>query len=337
MSEKQAAVDGSTIEAEAPERLMGAEGIRFGRYREPILDPRLALRPWERFRLKEWHYSSVTTDRVFVAFGLVSLGYMANAFLYLVDRRRPEQLLEYEALSPLGLGMRFAPSSIAGRTSFRKGRDRLEISYDECWLVRIDLHLPGGHLRGSFRIEPRESLALVHPLGDRRAAYTHKAAGLPVSGLLQLDTERYELEGALGVLDWTRSLADRETRWKWASSATRLESGESFGLNLSAEVYDDEAGDSRENAFWLGGKVRALGGVRFELPRNPGCEDWSIRSREGEEVALRFRPLGARSQQVNLRLVRSDFVQPYGLFDGYVAGHRLDAAFGVVEDHLALW
>lgn len=319
-----------------PEQAQTGDRFAFGRYRHPIPEPFFGTSLRQRFRLKEWHYCSVMTDRWFVAFGLVQLGYVANAFLYLVDRERPEPAHEFEAMAPLGLGTRFAPSSIDGSTRFRHRGGRIEIVYDEGWQTRIDLKVEGKRLTGSYLVEPQESLALLHPLGPDRAAYTHKAAALPTAGLLTFGDQRISLDGGLANLDWTRSLADRETRWKWASFAHR--SGDvTLGLNLSAEVYDDAAGDSRENAVWVDGQVHALGGVRFEVPRNPGCEDWRIVSREGDEVDLTFTPLGARSQALNLRLVRSDFVQPYGSFRGRVRGHEVDGAFGVVEDHHAVW
>jgi hypothetical protein len=58
---------------------------------------------------------------------------------------------------------------------------------------------------------------VVFPLAPDRPAYTHKAGGLPASGALRLGARQIELRDALATLDWTRSLARRRTRWKWAS------------------------------------------------------------------------------------------------------------------------
>ena len=124
---------------------------------------------------------------------------------------------------------------------------------------------------------------------------------------------------------------------KQRSKACASEGGHSLGLNLSAEVYDDANGDSLENALWVDGRVQPLGGVEFDVPPIPGVEDWHIRSREGDEVDLVFRPLGARAQHLDMKVLQSDFVQPYGTFHGHVAGHRVDDLFGVVEDHLSVW
>ncbi len=210
--------------------------------------------------------------------------------------------------------------------------------FERGWNVRLNVPLPTGQtLRGGFRLEPGESsLALLHDLGEGRPAYTHKSAGLRATGSIQLGDEAIDLGDANGQIDWTRSLAARETRWKWASFAGTSE-GRRVGLNLSAEVYDDAAGNSRENALFVDGHVVPLGGVRFDIGREPGVDDWRIRSREGDEVSLDFRPLGARAQHLDLHVLRSHFVQPYGLFRGRVRDIEIDDIFGIVEDHRSVW
>ena len=107
------------------------------------------------------------------------------------------------------------------------------------------------------------------------------------------------------------------------------------GLNLSAEVYDKD-GASQENAFWLDGQLYVLGPVRFELPERSrlAISPWMLR---GDEVDLRFTPLGARQDEMRLPMLSSRFVQPYGRFEGLVRGVAIRDVFGVVEDHDSLW
>ena len=45
----------------------------------------------------------------------------------------------------------------------------------------------------------------------------------------------------------------------------------------------------------------------------------------------------ALASNLDLRVVRSDFIQPFGVFRGQVLGHDVSNVFGVVEDHLAVW
>jgi hypothetical protein len=292
---------------------------------------------WKRYRLKEWHYMSFTTDEWYVAVGLVQLGYVANLFAYAVDRVQRRPAVEYGVLSPLGAALTFAPSSVVGRTSWRSRGATVSVDARDGWDVELDIPLGSERLRGRAHVQSRDSLAMLHQLGPRRVAYTHKAAGWPASGQLELGTRLIRLNGGLAASDWTRSQASRITEWKWASFSAFLPDGTPVGLNLSAQVYEDERGHSVENAFWSNGQVRQLRGVLFEVPSRPKEQRWRIRSVDSDEVDIEFEPLGAREEHTNFGLVRTDFVQPYGRFAGQVCGQDITGAFGVVEVHLSVW
>lgn len=342
---------------DTPQRLFSTDGALLdGVYRQAIPDPQLPAPAW---RLKEWHYLSVATPTHFLALAVVQAGYVANLFAYVVDRADPAEPWQCEHLSPLGRALQFAPSSLSGASHWRSAGADVRVqaspggdrggSDDGAaghWTVELDLQVKRGagastRLQASLQMQGAEALALVHRLPSGGAAYTHKECGLPCTGEMTLGGQRFALSG-LASLDWTRSQAERVTRWKWASMALQLADGRQLGLNLSAEVYDDAAGHSRENALWLQGRRLDLGGVRFELPAKPDREPWRIQSLQGDEVELTFRPLGARRQNLRAGVVVSRFVQPYGLFSGHLQprGHsaiRFSEAFGVVEDHYAKW
>ncbi len=321
----------------APSQIQEGPQIHIGRFRGAIANPNVTA-PGGRWRLKEWNYLSIVTETHFVAFAVVQLGYVANLFCYVVDRQT-HAMWQMEAMSPFGAGLEIARSSLVGRTVWARGANRVEIeAIPRGWRVDLAVRLGDKWLRGSAAIDHGEGLALVFPLAPGRLAYTHKDAGMLAEVQLTLDDQPLPRDG-LATLDWTRSAALRTTRWNWASTATLLPDGRRFGLNLSAHVYDDAAGASEENAVWLDGHLHALGGVTFSLPASPGSETWHVR---GAGIDLAFTPLGARQQNVNLGLVRSRFVQPYGHFAGTVTlpgGEELvlPPAFGVVEDHLAVW
>jgi hypothetical protein len=316
------------------------DGVRpnLGRFAGPIPIVNLGGSGLARLRLKEWHYTAVTTERHFVAFAIVQLGYVANFFAYVVDRRRPDRAHSIETLIPLGRGLSFARSSVDGQTSYRHGDSRVVVDYRaDGHTVGIDALVDGQRLAGRFDCQRGVSGSIVHRLDHGGIAYTHKAALYDVRGELRYGSESLLGGEAFATLDWTRSQAARNTDWNWASFAGRDTEGRKIGLNLSADVYDDSNGDSVENFLFLEEGPSPLGGVKFEMPRAPRDMPWHIRSRAGDEVDLSFEPFGARAQDVRLGLIESRFIQPYGTYHGRIRDRRIEGVFGVVEDHHAVW
>ncbi|MBW2463583.1 MAG: DUF2804 domain-containing protein, partial [Deltaproteobacteria bacterium] len=301
---------------DAPPSLSVDGQWQFGIYRTPFVRVELPAGGLRRLRLKEWQYVSLTTDDWYVAVGLVQAGYIGSVFVYVVDRSRADAAVEYRSLSPFGRAVHFAPSSVRGTTSWKSRDAKLSITANEGWDIDIDVPLGGDRLEGRARIEPQGSLAMLHLLGPGRVGYTHKAAGCRASGRLALGARTIDLDGGLGASDWTRSQANRVTTWKWASLSGFSADGSAVGLNLSAGVYDDDRGHSVENAFFIDGEVRPLGGVRFGVPATPRTTPWTIQSIDTDEVELEFQPAGAVEERMNFGVVRSDFLQPYGRFAG---------------------
>jgi hypothetical protein len=85
----------------------------------------------------------------------------------------------------------------------------------------------------------------------------------------------------------------------------------------------------------------ATGPVQFEHDPDRPLDLWRVRSADGS-VDLTFRPEGQRAQDIDLKLIASRYVQPFGAFEGHVTsatGERIAVRDlpGVVEDHEARW
>ncbi|ELR14447.1 uncharacterized protein ACA1_381750 [Acanthamoeba castellanii str. Neff] len=317
----------------------------WGRYKQALPLPDVAAPSW---RLKQWHYHSINNGRWFVGMAIVNLGYLANAWVYLMDKQSRSTSCEYRALVPLSFGLSFADSSVEGTTSWKNRGNRMVIQADQGgYAVELHVTINGTVFDGRCTIaKPDESLALLYPLEGptrRRAAYTHKAAGMPVEGSFRWGDEelRFTKADSFATMDWTRSHATRETTWKWASFAGDV----SVGLNLSAEVYE-----AKENAFWLNGKVHLVGPVQFTLPARQRLtqDKWTLRSHNGA-LQLQFTPHAAREEHVHVGVIASEFSQVGGTFSGTIDVAALEGGsspsnvvtiedvLGVVETHYALW
>jgi hypothetical protein len=333
----------------------------FGRFREPFftanvadahlqdyvwgLRQRTRWNAWLRaLRLKEWHFLSLHHPDFFLAFAVAQLGYVSNLFAYAVDKRTG-RIHEWGARLPLGRGLSFGGSSIEGRTVWRSRGCALDIENEpEAWAVQLELK----DLSARFRIKRDEAMALVFPLGPERAAYTHKEAGNPVSGTLQLFGETFALnpDACFGASDWTRSFSNYITAWTFACFAGCDAKGTRIGLNLSGQIYDDAQGTSQENTIWIDGTGHPVGATRFILPetKNLASQRWRMETaQESSEVSLEleFEPIGARREHVSLGLLASKFTQAFGYYSGTIrvngqtfSVHRI---FGVAEKHYSRW
>ncbi len=76
--------------------------------------------------------------------------------------------------------------------------------------------------------------------------------------------------------------------------------------------------------------------MSFTFDGNDALSPWRIRSEDGR-VDLVFQPEGQRAQTIDLMLIASRYVQPFGSFSGKLHGVTLDGLAGVTEDHVARW
>jgi len=205
-----------------------------------------------------------------------------------------------------------------------------------------------------------EALAMLYPIEPHRPAYTTKEVGMLCNGSMSFDALSYAFDAQLGAIDFTYALSERITKWKWASFAayaTRDDDAPSrLGINFSDELYNDKDGISQENAVWVDGAVYRVNRVRFDVPPVGQRHNttWHIHTIDDPsdrallpqvQVDLHFTPFGTREENINMGVIASAFVQPYGQFRGFVKvpsvqGYRqftVRDVYGVVEDHYARW
>jgi hypothetical protein len=122
---------------------------------------------------------------------------------------------------------------------------------------------------------------------------------------------------APGLLDESAGRHPRRTSWLWSAGAGVTEAGAAVVSNLVEGMQDGE------RTVWVDGEPHHVGPLAFDGLRGVGD--------------LRFTPLATRAKRENYVLLRSDYEQPFGTFEGSlpVAG-RLRGC-GVMERHEALW
>lgn len=320
----------------------GTGSPRFGTYRgglPPVFLGRAAKNPLTRIRAeKRWIYVVITTDEIIFAAAIVRLGYAANAFAFVIDRKEKRALADHTAIAPV----------LAASVNERAGEGHAS-SFDFLG-AHLSLHRPRGRDTydlevgmGELKVEASLSTASAPPaigvvaeLPSGLFSTTEKGALLDVRGALTVGTRRFSLDGGLAGYDYTHGLLERRTAWRWAFGQGRAKDGSKVAFNLTEGFVGE-----RECVAWIDGDLHLLGPVGFSFSPSAPMRPWQI-SAESDALALDFDPIARHEENKNLVLVKSRFLQVNGHFRGRIAvpgreSVALEGLPGVTEDQDTLW
>ena len=296
---------------------------------------RIAARP---FRIKEWDYYAVCTDRFALALTIDHNGYMTMDSISLLDFDENSQATASRIGLPCFAKRSLPPTSAKGDVRV-SGKD-YEIAFDNDGTVRR-LHgrmdrfpnANGGPITFDLTLTdaPEETMVIVTPYKDHPEAfyYNQKINCMRVSGSVRHGEKEYVCTpgDTFAVLDWGRGVWTYDNTWYWGS-ASGLAGGVPFGFNIGYGFGDTSA--ASENVLFYGGKIHKLSQVRFNIPVKDGKDDylspWTFTSDDGR-FEMDFRPVMDRSAKIDLKLICSDQHQVFGRFSGTVVlddGRKLE-------------
>ncbi|OEF04467.1 DUF2804 domain-containing protein [Vibrio genomosp. F10] len=286
------------------------------------------------FHYKQFQFTSIVTENYVIGLAIADIRYATSAFCYLYDLKK-DQLSEVSWIKPLGIASTVTNSPSNGITTLHGEPIKFDIQQQQ-WRVVINNNTIHADLFFTPQLNSLP-LSMCTPTGYSGWTYTQKHNALAVSGQLSIGGEDIGLDSALASYDFSAGYMRRETSWRWASINTRL-GPVKLGLNLAAGV--NETG-SCENAVWVDGVRHFLGPVHFEFDRSHQEKPWRIDSHDGQ-VNLTFTPLNKRSEKLNLWLLKSNFRQFIGHFNGTIKdssgnAYQLVDCLGLTEDHFARW
>lgn len=280
-----------------------------------------------RTQRKAWIFLGVYSPEFICTIAIADAGFFANAFCYYYSFS-DGVFDEASTLLPFGFSANFAASlhsdwRIGNYTIITRPDGKLQFSYNGKFYLQITAELTS---TGASIIAPSQ--------GGRPFNFTYKNVCLPVEARIENKSKVYTATGNIGAIDFSKGYPPRETIWNWCSLIGKTESGKSIGLNL-VKNFNDEI----ENICWLDGQKTVLGRSFFTLTKPFGRNPWFMGT-EDRQLVLRLTPGGIRGANVNLLVMRSYFVQAFGAIEGewQVDGHiEKFKAYGVAEDHIALW
>ncbi len=300
--------------------------------------PPLYRHPWRIAHHKKWLYTLVVSRSFLIAVAVVDLGYIANAFITVVDRRTRSPVFDGSFLS--------LPRYVQVGDVCEEGCD----VWFRSPLARIGITRPAGssdytlaadasHLSLRVTLSTKGSaipLVVVSPVPDGALNVTEKRVLMPARGAMLLRGNHERLDDALAGIDYTNGLLARHTSWRWAFALGDAIDGRPLALNMV-----DGFNEGRECAVWLDGRLVPTEGAHFEFQRSHLLSPWRLSTTDGS-LDLTFRPDAMHAEHKNLGIVRSRFAQPLGVFDGTIRlpgqpTATLRAVPGVVESQDVLW
>jgi hypothetical protein len=186
-----------------------------------------------------------------------------------------------------------------------------------------------GDTRLEVAISPvGEPVEVISPHG-RSYIWTRKTP-IRADGHLTLGMEVRPVS-AFGILDESAGYHARQTEWEWCSGVGTTVDGWPVTWNLVRGVHDSET--MSERTVWVHGRPVEAPPVRFSGDLD---ELWGV-----DGSVLTFQEEAVRRRRESLGIVRSDYVQPFGRFQGTLPGgvelSRQAPALGVMERHSARW
>jgi hypothetical protein len=341
-----------------PQKIVENGRANYGIYKTPFQTMNLheidifgkdgASSVWLRdLRLKEWQHFGIIHPHYYFGFVIFDAKYMAMSFFYVYDRNK-RTFREHK--SKRFQGIKVPTDLFNDRGFFRHKGYAIEIENrltQNFHTIAIDIQKKGKlpAVRGNITIHEdivkHEPLVAVLPIAPHRPLYTHKNL-CPVSGQIRIDQETIELQANrdLVLMDIQKTYYPKNTFWKWATFGGYTPAGDLVGVNLTKNMIeaDDEV---NENCLWLNGKLALLSGVDYRYNLKNVLQPWQMRTRDNR-CDLTFQPEGERSEYLNFGIIKSDFHQPAGKFQGHVIddnGRRVEIRdlFGVAEHHVSVF
>ena len=290
---------------------------------------------WRYFHHKRWQYVALATDQLFCGIAIIDVGWTNTAFAYVFDRVQKKIIASFSQDGLPRFSAQIGNLPLAGAEShFHCCGHHIDWTYDGT-NHRQELQLSSKE----FSIHAELSLSLSAPglsaiglVQGGSVHSTYKSAGTPMTGEVLVGGERFSLDSGIASCDYSNGFLARETAWRWASAH-----GLRVGFNLQQGYFDQY-----EKALWLDGQLISLGAAHFDYDPQQALLPWHIYTDDGL-LDLHFTPEGCRSENKNLLVAASRYIQPIGRFNGWVkanknaAPERINELAGVTEDHASRW
>lgn len=308
--------------------------ISFGIYDDLIenvdttfFDTQGLLTKRRRTERKTWIFFGVYSPELIAGFAIVDAGMVATAFSYFYTKK-DGIFVEDKITVPLGFANDFNPDLNSSwklkNYSIETKNGVMKLEYNGKYKMLIEA------------VNNSNGVSIVAPSKNKRPFnFTYKNQGVPVK--VQINNggvNTYAVSGNFGSIDFTKGYPPRETTWNWFSCIGKTESDKPIAINIV-----DKFNNNMENILWLDGQKHILSDANFTMQKPLDKTDWIIETND-KILSCHLSPRGARTENINALVMKSNFTQPFGMIDGTVTINGITekfTAYGVAEDHHAVW
>ncbi len=274
-----------------------------------------------KWRIKEWDYYLVLTDKFAGAFTISDDGYIGlQSVSLLYFGEKPWEHTE-TVLNPFPMGKLKLPSdSSSGVTEYKDKRLQMKFAVEGS-TRHITCHFENFWNNKPFDCDiilnqpPMESMVIATPWDKKHAFYyNQKINCMRASGYMQYDDVIYQFkpETDFGTLDWGRGVWTYDNTWFWGSGNTDV-NGHAFGFNIGYGFGNTKA--ASENVIFYDGKVHKLDDIVFHIPESGYTDPWKFTSSDGR-FEMDFVPVLDRAANLDFKVIVSDQHQVFGRMSG---------------------
>ena len=274
-----------------------------------------------KFRIKEWDYYLVTSDRFAAAFTISDDGYIGlQSVSLLVFGEKPWEHTE-TVLNAFPMGkLKLPEDSSTGETKYAD--KRLQMSFEVKYQTRhlkchFENFMDGKPFDAEIVLEqpPMDSMVIATPWPEKHAFYyNQKINCMRASGAVSFDGKTYRFDPAtdFGTLDWGRGVWTYDNTWFWGSGNADVD-GNAFGWNIGYGFGDTSA--ASENILFWNGTAHKLDDVTFNIPESGYMDTWTFTSSDGR-FEMTFEPVLDRAACLDYKVIVSDQHQVFGRMSG---------------------
>lgn len=274
-----------------------------------------------KYRIKEWDYYIVLSEKFGAAFTISDLGYIGLNSVTFFDFETPKEITK-TLIKPLPMGKFGLPSSSSSGNTVYKDK-KLDVQF----IVtpgkrRVNCEFKDFSGTKTFYCditldEPdMDSMVIATPWSDKKNAfyYNQKINCMRASGKINSDGKDFVFnpETDFGTLDWGRGVWTYDNIWYWGSGSGLVE-GKPFGFNIGYGFGTTTA--ASENVLFYEGKAHKLDDITFHIPPDSYIKPWKFTSSDGR-FETDFVPIIDRAARIDLKVILTDQHQVFGRMNG---------------------